>query len=137
MPWATGFFTCLPQHVPSPKRNPRAPQCGKVHRSCVEVEQRTSIQAFTQRGHVGVYLQVLYEIVLRDEVRVAEDPEREGYVGNVEIPFGIDCWEGPVGRNIGRVVPRGTDWGWELSGRWSDCGDIAAFCDDHRRITGL
>ena len=121
--------------IPSPPRNPCAPQCGEVYSSCIEVKQRTSVQTFTERGDVGVYLQVCDETVLRDEVRVAEDLEGEGCVGNVPIPFGIYCWEGPVGRNIGRAVPGGTDWRWQLSGCWSDCGDIAELCDGHRRIT--
>ena len=75
MPWTTAFATCLPQHVPSPERNPRATQHGEVRSSRVEVEQRTSVQAFTERGDVAVYLQVCNETVLRDVVRVAEDLE--------------------------------------------------------------
>ena len=71
MPWTTSIFTCLAQKVPSPQRNPGASQCGEVHSSRVEIEQRTSVQAFTERGDVGVYLQVCDETVLRDEVCVA------------------------------------------------------------------
>ena len=88
MPWTTDF-SLLPQHVASPKRNSRASQGGEVHSSCVEVEQRTSVQAFTERGDVAVYLQGCSETVWRDEVRVAKNLKGQGCVGNVPTPARI------------------------------------------------
>ena len=81
MPWTTGFSNCLPQHVPSSQRSPRTPQCVKVPKFRVKSEQRTSVQAVTERGNLGVYLQVCNEPVLRDEVRVVEGLNERAALG--------------------------------------------------------
>ena len=127
----------LPQNVRTSPRGPCAPQCGEVLRSRVEVEQRTSVQAFTERRHVSVDLQVCDGIAWRDEVRVAEDLEGEGRVGNMPIQFGVYGWEGPVACDISRTIRGWTDWRWKLSECWSHCGDAAEFCNGDWRIAGI
>ena len=89
MPWTTDFSIFLAQRVLSPQYNTRAPRGGEVDSSRVETEQCTFVQAFTERGDVGVNLQLGKETGVRDEVRVAENPKGQGCVRNVPTPARI------------------------------------------------